>query len=429
MPSILGIAGSASQTSGTVHNLVGDDIVLPAPTLSSPVLSESTLDITMRCTRVLVTSSGATQDITISGFGTPKSAAFFNSSANADGVDAATGTHTTLAVGFTDGTNERAIFFFSQDNVANGSAASAMQAQVGGMKSSGGSLEYIGFNSWITDGVRIDKSLSQNFLLTVWLMKGGDLDSACGDVAANGSVSGLSFQPDLVLALSVGSPSYPFSSGNAKNSFGVSYRNGGVGTQEMAHVATYLNGANPSSVNGQLRTDALAGQGASAWFASVSTWAADGFTFDGGVTDKVAYLAIGLNGGKAKIDTAAMPTSTGDDAVAGLGFDPKFALFLATDAAADDTAYTDGRAAGWSIGVADATAAYCTMWGAQDGQTTNNAWHGAAQKLVSSYDDSGATKLNEATMSSFDTGGYTPNYSTVDASAQRVGRLVIECNN
>src|SRR4030065_1189114 len=142
------------------------------------------MGVSVVTTRVACNTSTGTQDITISGCGTPKAARFTLVRAATDGTAA---NHAVISYGFTDGTRQFAISFEDENALATTETyqakSSALVVRIGNGGADGtleGSAE---FSAWITDGVRIDWTDAPDaaYLLIVDLFGGTDLSVYAGE--------------------------------------------------------------------------------------------------------------------------------------------------------------------------------------------------------------------------------------------------------
>jgi len=159
--------------------------------------------------------------------------------------------------------------------------------------------------------------------------------------------------------------------------------------------------------------------GESAILATSST----GFSASG--SGYVGYLAISYQGNNQHgIGDTASPTSTGDQAITGLGFQPSFVMEVQSSMTAYGTV-VDSRKYGWSLGV---------MVPSNEGvgATDDNALSGRSEGIApgpstaaNRHPDNVAVRLEDssitvtATKVSFDANGYTKNFSAVNATARK----------
>lgn len=127
-----------------------------------------------------------------------------------------------------------------------------------------------------------------------------------------------------------------------------------------------------------------------------------------------------------KVGTFDQKTSTGTQAISGLGFQPEIVIFFSSGATADDTyqasyngmfGITTGTAAADNGSVAAAT---------QDAQTTgaHQSSGRAAQKAIT-FCEWGEVVLSEADLDSFDADGFTLDWTTADAVARKINYIAV----
>lgn len=144
---------------------------------------------------------------------------------------------------------------------------------------------------------------------------------------------------------------------------------------------------------------------------------ADGFTVNWSTVGGTRYFwMLCLKGGSYAIGTVTQPTSTGNQAISGLGFQPT-GLILA-----GNHRISAGVSEPWStsIGFASATTARGSIWAGNTNAATDTADSALIRtKVYTNYTDGTPTKNAEADLQSFDSDGFTLNWSTVD-STQRL---------
>lgn len=159
--------------------------------------------------------------------------------------------------------------------------------------------------------------------------------------------------------------------------------------------------------------------------ADLSSFDADGFTLDW--TDdlpagfEIMFLAVGGDDVQAKVVNWTSPTSTGNKAVTGVGFQPSVVLH----AGVGFTAAPPGSAAGASVGWGAMDAAggqWTNAVAAEDGQATSNtARYQRTDKALSLLSPSSLAVIEEAAYVSMDADGFTTNFTTAGGSAlQRI---------
>ena len=281
-------------------------------------------------TQVSCDTSTGTQDITISGFGTPVAAIFFVVPCATNG-----GTNAFLcrSYGLTDGTSDYGAFAYAAEG-GNGTFGSASSSSycVYFREDSGGSIKTAQFDSFITDGVRIDwtSAPTSGWKLACVLVGGniGSSDVYAGTVASPSSgattdVTSVGFQPDLTLTFCL-SDFNVISFGvrdraNATN-YGISH---GSNTFTQTELGVFNNRVGSRAAFNVLFQDAV----------YLNSEDSSGFsiTDDGvglsGVSGNHYYLCIKLpTGSSVKSVGETVPTSTGNHDTTTAGFGPDFCI-------------------------------------------------------------------------------------------------------
>lgn len=184
----------------------------------------------------------------------------------------------------------------------------------------------------------------------------------------------------------------------------------------------------PTVLAARLGSNRVAGQttasGTETWGSEITAIDSTSFTATqrtaGGASDVIGYLAVG--GVLTSVDQVDVPTSIGDQAVTGIGGEPQFLCYLVTNTEAVDTAYTDNRAATFSLGFYDGGTQYSHSWMSKDNigssQSESRADTGAIAPL---YDEDGtAIALGGGTGLSMDSDGWIIGWgSNVPATAKK----------
>lgn len=375
-------------------------------------------------TTVALNTTTGLQNITISGFGTPKAAiVMLNYS---DSGQDSTVSVSRMSYGFTDGVSNYQVSFESNDGAATSSTRRSGDSSLGMLQlTSGATLANIVFNAWITDGIQINITTAfgtPSVYATVILLGGSDLlNVSVGAVKlTNGTsstaISSLSFEPTIVNTIGVGlntignstitvmSLGYSHNDGTAKNKGVIYHDSNSFGT---------------SSVESYSATARCAGQiisGALTWTGYISSYATNGFTYThdtntGG--DYVFYLAMELGGGiGVNIDLIDSPSTTGSFAKTGVGFQPNY-LMLASAEGTNADAIQATDADGFSVYSTDGTSESTHAGSSQDAVTTTNTASRVSTDLA--FLHSGNAIATQGSLTSFDSDGYTLNITTLTA--------------
>ena len=392
-----------------------------------------------------ITSGGPSQDLTVSGFGTPKAAMVFYSFATADGTPATT--RAMLGIGATDGTRQGTVVTRHVDNVAmpaSGSYLSTFDANANIIRTTSnadGSTDGLGAASLITDGVRITWSdlPPSAYLIKAILFGGPNITQAYCDkwdsgltVGAGDDVTEPGFTPDLVFLFGDGfGPNNSDTSGTANIGLGFCV-NDGSNTQRGLTMGETGN-VNPTAVAQDLSTasayvHALAGALPES---RVEDFDANGFSViarvNGGSGLEGFYLALKFSGGiTAKVMTGDSPTSTGDHTINGVGFTPQFAMILQGSVTATDSQVADANSEAIAYSAITATAQFSIGIHTDDNVATSNCESTVHNKAISMRKDS-ATFM-EGDFSAFTSDGMTINYTTANGTVRKRAALFIQAS-
>jgi hypothetical protein len=312
--------------------------------------------------------------------------------------------------GFSDGTNDRC----AQWNARTASVGSQTRSRCSDdlimvMSSTGSVLGRASFDSWISNGARIDwtnaTSAAHVFLLIV---TGTDMETFVGDETGNATedssvtITGLADEPDDVFFLS--SNDIPFDDTTQTTgcgSFGVAHNGASVEQAAIAHGATHgvtpeepLTWMSEQRVAKILRSNSASDSEAEL---EVTAFTSDGFTVttrNDSEAIEFAYLAV--TWGDSDVETAlelrAIPTSTGEETLSSPGFKPQLALFcgsaITTPTGLDDVrtganagnnslgAYTRSRTGDEAAGMAGGTVRN------NSNPTSTNSYHSTSRPFV-----------------------------------------------
>lgn len=384
------------------------------------------MSLIARVTRVACPTSTGNQDITISGFGTPKAALFIVTQATADGTAA---DHAQLMVGATDGTNQWAAAMTSENGLTTTDdfTGQSTAACVNILDPAGGSADGVAaFSAWITNGVRINWSNApaSAYLMTVVLFGGSDLSAYAGaldmadTVGSAVSVTGVGFRPTDLITVKVG-----YTSTHRPIAVGVVHDESGTESQGYVGIAcrdgqttTLVGGISSSTMASGYLTGAVMYTEA-----EILDFGADGFdcyTRDSNTGATVIYfLALRITTYSSWKGAITTPTSTGNQAQTGPGFKPQFVMQLMSGCQSADSLETSGLGATMGISVADASAQYSNSIAIEDGVTTSNAESLSDNQMAVLHADDGSASV-ASTFVSFDANGWTQNFTAVSATGK-----------
>lgn len=380
----------------------------------------------------LPTVNGNSVDCTSTSFGTPLGAFVWG------GYGAANGTvvnHAGLWMGAYDGTRQHARAFASEDGQADSDtgavtdADSALITLLNSSQAKDGDCTA----SFITDGIRLTcaDAPPAAYLVNVILIGGSGVSSVYTNTATSNAtvnlttaVSAPGFQPDLVIAWSNNNDTT-----NWVSSIGWATNEGGSIVQRA--LALLDSNADASMiVESRLATNRFVGHpspGGSVSTVELTSFDANGFTVttrDASQAKAFSYLAIKFSGLSVKTLTSAAPTSTGSQAVTGVGFTPQFGFMVQGEFAAVDTQYgsDNGEVQGISAFTASASASAATAH--EDSDTTSNTESMTDSKVCRTRKD--AADYATCTLTSFDSDGATFNYTATNGTARQRAILFVQ---
>lgn len=377
--------------------------------------------------RGALTTGTGTQDFTFPGFGTPKAALFVLSGAQSngtpiDGLD--------FSLGATDGSSEWVMSSRAEHNAAtsNCDRRDAADEVVMLLDDSGAVVLEANFDSWITDGVRINKtvnSLGSSVLLSVALFTGENLSVDAGNVNLAGLDSSVTVTPGFQMGgLIIGSPAYFFNDLATPSTylgFGLASYNGSTIRQCAASVAS-TNGQPASSSTGVVRNDACAVRTVASLYVELENITSTSFDLTSRGTDlsmsNVGYLALKYAGGEAWAGVLDSPTAGGDKSWTGVGFKPQFGIMVPTMLSSLATQKADAEAGAIGFSAFDPSGEYCTAWADEDAADPTNNQSLSDDQAINLDGDDGSAAF-DATLSSFDADGLTLNFSAADGTARK----------
>lgn len=337
-----------------------------------------------------------------------------------------TGTQAQMAVGFCDGTNQRAMSVAAQDNrgtmQANRISVNNLFLNISALDVDAvGTGLGPGGGQWVFNVP--DEGTTFNREAIFVFFGGSDLQANVGTFTPNSSQNGaatqtVGFDPSLVVFSSVGlSSSGSLNSTHALLTLGAVYNNSGTPSQAMAAYSN-RDGVAISQTSSAIYNNRVAGQVFSdslSWSGEITSFPFNGFTMttrDGGTgNDAVYYLALDVGGGDAGVKTWTWPDSTEvsvDFSITGVGFEPSVGVLvtpLVYDTSSFNTVIADDATLSVSAFDADGRSATVAM-SSEDAVTTSNENSLESTKPV--YTVSGTNSaLVTADSFSFNTDGVT----------------------
>jgi hypothetical protein len=243
--------------------------------------------------------------------------------------------------------------------------------------------------------------------------------------AGSRSVTGVGFAPDLVLHAHAGddlTSAAPYSGSDGILGFGA--MNAAGEQWSLAAGALDVNWTAVSGTASAQRTDgALLGivPGTVRVRGSFASMDADGFTMSFPVASGAGRVAsLALRGVGSRLGSFAKATATGNQAVAGVGFQPEAVMLASYDAAASTAVQAAARLVlGASDGAIEGTGALVAVGGSAP---TNARGLDKASKVFSAIGNTGAVR-SEADLVGFDADGFTLDWTTNAAPASQVLHL------
>lgn len=390
-------------------------------------------------------TSGSTQDVTSSRLGglTPK-AAIFLTGEPADGLS--------WGLGAADGTNQWWIAGGAEFNVStqnsysaantNGCCAWYLQDQTAEARFS--------FNSWITNGVRInwdDWPAATRWVLCI-LFAGSDVSNAHAGVYDLGTTTGAKsdtaagFQPDHVFTGFAKTTTTGLIQGMVRDIAFMRETVASAGDSVHLHqlVKDNVSRSDPVLiVNAQASsgtpevayiinesTDSIATTiGVASFLSSGVEWNVAGTAPN---NEDIYYLALDLNGHPTKVGLFTASTASSSVDRTGIGFEPQLVISMATNSTTSGTVQTDANASTSGFGVTDSTTSSAQRvfsWTEEDNVAkSDNQTTIVTNRYVDSYVEGGAND-GSAYISAFGSDGWTESW-TLAGSAWYYGYVAFE---
>jgi len=266
----------------------------------------------------------ATGNQTISGVGfQPTGILFFSTGSTVEGTSAV---DSRFSYGMTDGTTDHCATVTAEDGVATHTERRSNITQILNMMNAASAVQDITVThvSMNSDGfvINIGANINSEAILVKYFAIGGTTNLVVGESAANApglTVTGLGFQPNLLLAMNSGQVAGSQTSMHGLyNVFGCAERFSGS-TRQWRHVGFFGEDDRAQS-SSSVHSDGFTGQvynGGLTWSISLATFDTGGFTWTGTNADGFQYMAIELPTGieafagvQTKVTGAAPATQT-----------------------------------------------------------------------------------------------------------------------
>ena len=392
-------------------------------------------DVKIEVVQAAINTSTGIQDFTFPGLGTCIGAIFILSGATAlntttDGV--------VYAIGACDGTREWCHAIADKHGVAT-SVSKSLKSNTKCMSFMLGTDPTTidgeaDFDSFITDGVRINWSDAPSvaLIMTVILIGGVDAEFWCDVVAAptiNGNstvVTTVGFTPDVLICVAGTSQADETIVADADVGVGFGVNTGSAFAQQAIEWGS-IDGSASANLQGRHRSSRIYSRRPSE-AAEALTPSVNGFTLTARAdmsANDAGFVALGIDDRSASIVQKFMPTATGNDAVTGVGFVPQAVFSVLSRLDTPNKLETNDTALSNGLGIFTATDEFSTTVNSNDNNPTIDSSSKVDTKAVT-IDDHTGTLENQATHVSMDLDGWTLNYSTADATARVYIALAIE---
>lgn len=367
-----------------------------------------------------------TQAITGVGF-QPKAVIFWWNNLSATGFS---DNGARISIGFDDGTNHIGFGTQAQDNVGTSdtdrvydNTKSLLLYNLAETLDSAGAIQ-----SMDADGFTINWSSafgSSGATIHYMAIGGSGISCKVGEWTSsastgNDAVTGVGFRPDLVFFFGAG---WTTSSSNNSDAWGLSVGVSDAFTRQASFSTVSQDNVGTSVTYRYQRSDeciASVNNGALT-VAREATFVgsqSDGFTVNWttAVAGKAVYLAVA--GVAAKVGTVTQPTSTGNQAITGLGFQPSALWMMSSGKTAGSSVVAENQ---FSFGAASGSNQGAAWGGDNDNKDTMEGARYDSTSTITiaatpATNGASSTKNSEASLSSFDSDGFTLNWGTADAT-------------
>lgn len=288
---------------------------------------------------------------------------------------------------------------------------------------SGAIIFYIDFTSMDADGftINVTNAAGTAYLIQYLALAGSDLTNVSvgtfdlPTVGATTTVTGIGFQPDGVILANIGETTWPFDGDVLVTSMG-----GFTSTGQAASGTVDVDAVGTSDTNTWLRNDSVvlvSGAGdTQAVQASRNALNSDGFVLNmdnlPGASQTVGYVA--LKGAQVKVGTETSATSVTTKATTGAGFTPSAAMFWGGLQA---TSTTPAASARQFVGFDDGTNRLASACCSEDALDVTNVGRSFKTDRSLLKITGTPTVLSDGYVNSFDSDGFTANWTTADGVA------------
>jgi len=280
--------------------------------------------------------------------------------------------------------------------------------------------------SFDSDGFTLNCSGGSDSLFIVhYLALGGtDLTDAWAGqitsptVASSVGYTDPGFQPDLLLVVSPGSMTAATQTSTPGSKFGI-----GAADASLNQFTSFAveNSAIPTDLHSLQKAEfihTLANAGTDSCVANLTSMDPTGFTLNWSTAQATAryFNILALKGGSYKVVADTQKTSTGTQAKTGIGFTPKALMLFGANL--PSSASVDATLASTSVGASDGTTEGGVWTGSTDNVSTTDNNSATVTDKILRHATNPSTTNAEADLSSFDSDGYTLDWTTADATAR-----------
>jgi hypothetical protein len=368
-------------------------------------------------------ASTGNQSVTGLGF-QPKAVIFLGSETDTDESKA----NALMSIGWaTSSTARHTVSLVSLDAYAT-SFARRYQSNAGILASTAAIVRYLAdFVSMDADGFTINWSTVQSGEQIIFLALGGDdltnvavKNFESRTTTGNQATTGVGFQPDAILFIGGLCDTGTLAAEQSNLHYGMGCA---ISSSSRAALGAFSAGAaaTTDANQNQVGTKCFTILNGSSVFeeADLVSMDSDGFTLNWttAYSDLRWVSALCLKGGQYKIGVETQKTSTGTKATTGVGFQPSGLFVFGANKAASTAVQANLRL---SIGMASSTTARACHWiGDQDAAADSIADSDHDTAAILKHLTEGTPTLDaEADLSSFDSDGFTLNWTTADATAR-----------
>ena len=375
----------------------------------------------------LSATSGGTTDFTSAGFGTPAAAIIVLCNANTTNNPE---DDAILSVGFWDGTNQRFVSVFDDDNSLSSNADSTSDDSYGAGFHDGTAESYYTVSA-IANGIRLTLSVDNTALeryCTVLMIRGVkakvDTFTPNGTQDLTQASGSLGFAPKMIFFATIGRS---LADSAASNHAALSF---GFARDDTTHRVIAWGARSGSSdeeaavLYSETRCVAALDNGVLDWAGEVTTFGSDTFTMttrDSNTGSNLCFF-LALGGANLSFDCGTLTTLTANgDSVVATDVAPDALLLMASTDANAGTVQTDAQANGITIGMADETNEYSHNIFVEDAALIMNTGSVATATTVLDLDTSAVsirTDLCTATVA-LNSADFTLTYSATDGTARK----------